>query len=51
MDKLDLYWQRFVKSGRIEDYHKFFSMREAAEENPGKEDIENAHKNNGDSYP
>lgn len=51
MDKLDLYWQRFLKSGKVEDYIKFSSQREAAEENPAKEDIENAHKDNGDSYP
>lgn len=51
MDNLDLYWQRFMKSGRVEDYLKFSSMREAARENPAKEDIENAYKNDGDSYP
>lgn len=51
MDKLDLYWQRFLKSGKVEDYLRFFSQREAAEENPTKEDIENAYKDNGDSYP
>lgn len=50
MDELDLYWKKFLESGRPEDYITFFSMREAGVDNPSKEDLKNAYKNNGDSH-
>ncbi len=45
MDDRNELWLNFLNTGKVADYIKFYEATEAAADNPGEEDVKDAHKN------